>query len=206
MEIWKIILITSMFVVLFIGFLIYFILKIYTNKEIQKYKEENKKFEVENKHFLKEEIQEEIKDATEWMVEEFEFFMNTIDANNYKNLLFVEEKGFLFYVVNKQLQNLNSFLSSSKINDLQKRFNMNINNFNIDSLDSCSLDFVFIDTANINDKIEWDKMLSLLKENRMLVLKTNKKSFTKEIKEFVKNKNLKHNYIKISNTFLLIVI
>ncbi|WGI36432.1 BC85_0335 family putative methyltransferase [Mesomycoplasma lagogenitalium] len=207
----KWILIASIFIVLAIGFSLYFFFRFKAKQEIKKYQELNKEFEVKSDIKMDEKIKDNIQ-TTNWVVDDFEFIINTISHNNYYYNLFIEKDGLAFSVVNYQLKNKHSFIY--KTNDIEKNIENVYKNTNfrfdkeklVSDIDKNKWDFIFINNWN-ELELKVKKLIPLLNENGMIMIKdlTDKK-VKKNLIEYLEKSHIKHQFLKYTHTFLLIVV
>ncbi|MBN3534411.1 BC85_0335 family putative methyltransferase [Mycoplasma procyoni] len=202
-------LIASMFIVLFIGFGTWGFLRWKVSQDVKKFKELEKEFSVEKEILLDEKIQDNIK-TNSWVVEDFEFILNTINKNNYKNNLFIEENPLAFGVSDFHFSNLNNKLIAIKNNieiftDLYKNTDFPFDSQKITSdFSTQKWNFIFCDKHTNTQEIK--EYFSSLETSGMLMIRNNfHKKDKKEIQDWLKQNNIKYHFQKLSDTFLLIV-
>ncbi|UWD33962.1 BC85_0335 family putative methyltransferase [Mesomycoplasma molare] len=190
MDTTRIALIISMFVVLIIGFAIYFILRIKAYKLRQKLILTDKKFELEEIKLSNENI-EKITN-TDLIVEEFEFIFNSIKINDYNKNLFIENSN-------------NAFILAKDIFKDKEIYEADINNLE-SYLKKENWDFIFFNYELINGNLVRESIKQLKKGGMIILKEAKNKKIENEILEFLKTKKIKYEFKKNKNSFLLIVI
>ncbi|WP_033161092.1 BC85_0335 family putative methyltransferase [[Mycoplasma] collis] len=211
----QIVLTTSIFVVLIIGFTIFFVLKYKANKVKKEYIDQMKKFE--NPEPIKiDNIFNELISDSDWHNEDFEFILNTIKINNYKKTFFWGKKLYSFLVNNFHNPNLENYYCDNKLTSFDKeefssialKTNQKIEtkqNILFDNLKEHNFDFIYIDFYDENQNL-FQSFYEKLNKKGMLVFKDkfSKKESLKISKKLTELK-IKYQFYKNGNYYLLVI-
>lgn len=217
-----IILLSSIFIVLIIGYGTFLFLKLKEKKYIKEYQEKNVETNIndETQNILLVELKDDFVEkiqTNEWVKEELSFIINTINRNSYSNNLFIEKEGLATLVAKEHLNMSNFYLYEKYLN--KEQYQENIQKLDIKNESSVELihelkenhkiwDFVFINDFSLNLEINelFDLVYKKIRTNGMIIIKDiqNKKEHKKLLAHLNFTK-IRYEENIIRSSFLIIV-